>query len=287
MALDFFCSAEARPERPLRQVAVFMAVVFAITWGIAALLVLNEPLMTKLFGPFSYSSPVFYVAVYAPSVTGILLAVIFQGRAGFEDMIKRLTPRVPLVWWILTIFAFPLAWFAVTAICSPSTLKPELWYAVWPLLIFTTIQLFRDPGPIGEEFGWRGFVMPRLLLKMRPLDAGLLLGFIWGVWHLPAFFLSGLGSHNQMNIAFFILAATGLGVLMTVLFVNARGSFLISGILFHFVVNSSQEAGISNPASLMMQIVVWGLVAVAVIWGGRDLNRGSLTNARGEPVGKG
>ena len=46
-------------------------------------------------------------------------------------------------------------------------------------------------GPI-EEFGWRGYATPLLQRRMAPVFAGLLIGLIWAIWHLPAFFLSGL-----------------------------------------------------------------------------------------------
>jgi len=47
-------------------------------------------------------------------------------------------------------------------------------------------------GPLCEELGWRGFVLPRLPKRFNPFTASLILGVIWGVWHLPSFFLSGM-----------------------------------------------------------------------------------------------
>ena len=40
-------------------------------------------------------------------------------------------------------------------------------------------------GPIGEEIGWRGFALPRLLEKYSALSASLILGSVWAIWHLP------------------------------------------------------------------------------------------------------
>jgi membrane protease YdiL (CAAX protease family) len=45
-------------------------------------------------------------------------------------------------------------------------------------------------GPI-EEFGWRGVALPLLQRKFAPFWAGLILGGIWGAWHIPAFLMSG------------------------------------------------------------------------------------------------
>ena len=43
-------------------------------------------------------------------------------------------------------------------------------------------------GPLGEEAGWRGFLLPRLLKRFDPLLASVYLALIWGIWHLPLHF---------------------------------------------------------------------------------------------------
>jgi len=60
------------------------------------------------------------------------------------------------------------------------------WYLVFPAL---GQALFL--GPL-EEFGWRGFALPVLQRKLSPFWAGLILGVIWAVWHLPSLFISGM-----------------------------------------------------------------------------------------------
>ncbi len=53
-------------------------------------------------------------------------------------------------------------------------------------LILVVLSPFQ--GPIGEEFGWRGYALPKLQNKYSPLTASLVIGVIWGVWHIPTFF---------------------------------------------------------------------------------------------------
>jgi membrane protease YdiL (CAAX protease family) len=51
-----------------------------------------------------------------------------------------------------------------------------------------------------EEPGWRGFALSRLQARFNPVTATLLLGFLWGLWHLPIY---GMGFVGPMMFAFF------------------------------------------------------------------------------------
>ena len=89
-------------------------------------------------------------------------------------------------------------------------------------------------GPM-EEFGWRGIAMPLFQRLMAPVWAGLLLGVIWGVWHLPAFLLSGTPQSNWDFLPFFI-GSVSISVILTPLFNASRGSILLP-LLYHFQLN--------------------------------------------------
>ncbi len=57
---------------------------------------------------------------------------------------------------------------------------------------------------LGEEYGWRGFLLPRLLKRFSVFNSSLILGLIWGFWHFPAY-LIGTGVPLEMNFAVFLL----------------------------------------------------------------------------------
>ena len=83
--------------------------------------------------------------------------------------------------------------------------------------------------------GWRGFALPRLLRRFNPFIASLLLGAVWGIWHLPSFFVSGLPQAG-LQIPVFLLGALALSVTATWIVVHARGSVFLS-VLLHFSAN--------------------------------------------------
>ena len=130
-------------------------------------------------------------------------------------------------------------------------------------------------GPVGEELGWRGFALPRLQQHRNALDASILLGLIWGLWHLPLYFVLGTGQSELLRagtspvfaIGGFIGWTIGLSVLFTWLF-NQTGGSLIVVILFHASVNLAAflptAVGSGGPASLLNVVITW-LVAIGVV----------------------
>lgn len=65
-------------------------------------------------------------------------------------------------------------------------------------------------GPVAEEFGWRGYVQPRLRQSYSRMATTLVLGAAWGLWHVPLYFLPGTGQHDeglftQQGLVFFLL----------------------------------------------------------------------------------
>ena len=215
---------------------LFFSLVFAITWGIAGLLLLLPDAMASLFGPMSGSHPLFFVAVYAPTISALVVTAALEGAGGVRVLLGRLVRwRFGVRWYLFVLVGVPALGLVAAWLGGGVPVHGwAQWYLYPPLLVS---QLFLDPGALGEELGWRGFALPRLLERLSPVWASLGLGSIWFVWHLPAFFVAGT-PQDALSLPAFGVSALSLSVLATWLFQNSGGSVLPS-LLMHLTANFS------------------------------------------------
>jgi membrane protease YdiL (CAAX protease family) len=248
-------------KRPL---LLFFVLTFAITWGLGACYAMFPDRLVALFGPISNANPLFYVAVYAPSLSALIVTAYVDGIPGLRELLSRLLRwRVGLQWYLIVFLGMPslivgsaalTAWFSGESFDFEKGRRP---WALYPILL----SLVLDPGPLGEELGWRGFALPRLLHRHSALTASVIVGLIWGLWHLPAFFISGL-PQNQLSLPAFFVGCVALSVLMTWVYQHTQGSLLFA-ILIHWLFNTDFLPRGTLPV-LTAVLTLAALVAVGV-----------------------
>jgi membrane protease YdiL (CAAX protease family) len=81
-------------------------------------------------------------------------------------------------------------------------------FLILPVFLYVVIL----GGPLGEEFGWRGFALPHLEQRIHPAAAVILLGVVWGLWHLPLFWIEGT-VQQQTPLAAFLAQTTVTSVI--------------------------------------------------------------------------
>lgn len=207
-------------------------IAFGLAWGILALFIfLTEP-MTRIFGQLTGNHPLFFLAVYAPAIAAFSLVAPNDGIAGLRRFLGRaLLWRCSLSWYAFLLIGIPLIFYCGSAMKETLFEDPFPFHSLQSLLgalLFAAIK-----GPV-EEFGWRGLALPLLQRKFAPFWASLILGGIWGFWHLPAFLLSGT-QQSEWTFAPFFLGCIALSVIVTALFNASQGSILLSA-FFHFLV---------------------------------------------------
>ncbi len=239
----------------------FFAMAFLISWGILALYIFVPAPMVRWFGNLTGEHPLFYLAVYAPAIAALALILCRHGIDGTRRFLARLLLwRVSILWYVFLIVGVPLVFYTAALFKEGAydTLFPFTSAGAYlSALLFMAVK-----GPV-EEIGWRGLALPLLQHRMAPLWAGLVLGAIWGIWHLPAFLLSGT-PQSAWSLTPFFVGTMALSVIVTPLFNSARGSILLPA-LFHL-----QLINPLWPDAQPYDTALFVAVAAAVVWLNRD-----------------
>jgi uncharacterized protein len=216
-------------------VRAFFYLAFGLTWGIGGLALVIGAVLPHA-RPLAPSSPLYYLAAYSVSLAGIALTLKYGGRDGLRRLAQRLLPwRAHAVWYFIVVCGYLVitlvALYAATLLQDAAPAHPNWFLFVTGLLP----ALIRDPGPLGEEFGWRGFALPRLLERYSPLHATVRLGLIHAAWHLPLFFIPGM-PQTQVSLPLFAIGVLSLAVFDTALYLRTSANLLLA-ILVHLLAN--------------------------------------------------
>lgn len=166
---------------------------------------------------------------FGPALAAIVSAIYLAGRSGFQELISKLFRwRISWKLYVLAI-AGPLLVTAIAA--SVAILANRLSFA--PVAPFT-LKMFAIffvmaivDGPLGEEVGWRGFLLPQLLKKFHPVPSSIFVGIVWYVWHIPLYAVDGKGTP-----LIFLFSCVMLSLIFTWFFLKGNGSTLLI-ILLH------------------------------------------------------
>jgi len=235
---------------------------FALAYGISgvALGVIGLP---KLEGAakFPLSSLVMFpVMVIVVGMAGIALTVATGGRQGLRELWSRMT-RWRLGRWYFALLIPPLGILTVLTV---------LQLIVSPRFTPGFLAFGFGAGVLAgffEEIGWTGFAYPRLSLRFGALGGALLLGVLWGVWHLPV--VDSLGAanpHGHWLPAFFIsfvALVAGLRVLIAWVYSNA-GSILAAQLLH--ASSTGFLVVLGAPKVSPAQEALWYLSYATLLW---------------------
>src|SRR5512141_686796 len=171
------------------------------------------------------------------SLAAIVLVVVEGRKGGLRELLSRfLIWRVGLQWWVIALFFAVIPSVAALYLFSLLGGPPVDWsglpplYTVLPMFIVYTIA-----AGIGEEFGWRGFLLPRLQTRHNALVSSLIIGVMWAIWHIPQYFIQGTFQHDLQSQGGLLPAILGYSLFVIVssiqfawVFNNTRGSVLLA-----------------------------------------------------------
>jgi len=246
---------------PIRSFTPFLLISFGLAWGILGLYILLPEGMGAVFGQLTGNHPLFFLSVYAPAIAAFTLVVRYGGFTGLQRFFGRvLLWRCSAAWYAFLIIGIPLifiggSWFRGNLFTEPFPFPS--FQSLVAALVLAAIK-----GPM-EEFGWRGLALPLLQRRLAPLWAGLILGAIWGLWHMPAFLLSGT-QQSEWSFTAFFAGCLAISVIVTALFNESKGSILLSA-FFHFSLMNPIFPD-AQPYDTYLLIVV----AVLIVWRKRN-----------------
>lgn len=235
-------------------------------------------------------------AVYITLGWGFIFASLIMtglalGRDAVIALLKRfLIWRVEWKWYLAAFLLYPAIFVSAVLLNAAYTQTPIDFTTVMAHKIFgasANLPMFILPFFIfdaltnGEEMGWRGYVLPRLQAKHSALVSSLILGVIWGLWHIPKFLAPG----NASSFTLFMVKILAEAVLYTWLYNNTKGSLLLTTISHAagntagaFLPMANTVSG-SNTGVLIIAIAIEILVAVVV-----TVIAGSARLSRTEPM---
>jgi membrane protease YdiL (CAAX protease family) len=266
-------------------VAAGFILMFALTWP------LELGLAAQSRGLLPFRIP----PVMAPFVglgfvaAAMIMSVLVDGTAGVVALLRRLLIwRVGLVWYVVALLGPAVTYLLGIGIhvllggSSPDFLQPFVRQLVPPTyslavagLVFFLFQLVAN----GEEFGWRGYALPKLQARHSALIASLIVGVVWALWHVPKYLTAG--DPHDLPFWFFALNMLASAILYTWIF-NCTGGSLLLMLLLHAAVNTGivmlpiMPAIVGDTRPLIIAYVVQDIAAVAVaVIAGTNLGRAS------------
>ena len=211
------------------------------------------------------------IADFAFSIAGIIMITITAGRIGLRQLWQRLIQwRIGWRWYVAGLL--PLLLYGIATLFSGDTASADISPATISTALFSIeagllVSLFLR-GAFGEEFGLRGFALPHLQQRMSSFRASLIIGVLWGAWHLPV-----LIGRDILSVVIFSIAAIGLSFIFTWLFNGSNGS-LIPVLLFHATQNWEEGFETLFPGLLgtdwelisTLGLLVLGIFAGVIVW---------------------
>ena len=276
-------SGQSDTQRVLRlhPLAAFFTVAYGLTWLAWLPYVFPQDGLGVL--PFGYPMllgttqllGVLAGAYLGPVTAALVVTALTEGRRRLRAWRGRLL-RVRVRWtrWVAVAGVVPLAIIGATFLLPGAVVAVR---AIWPVLLLVDLPMLALPvmtTAFAEEPGWRDFALPRLQGSHRPLLGPVVLGLLWGCWHLPLFPSGGWPHASLRQPVIFVAGCVPLSLVMTWV-LTRTGQSVPLVMLPHASINSTyslvwpplfpalHDAGLDYPVQLVATLVATLVLLVA------------------------
>jgi membrane protease YdiL (CAAX protease family) len=204
----------------------------------------------------------YLAAVLAPHGSAVVITLVERGLPGLQAFYRLVFRRVPFRWGIFAISVPPMVYLTRDAITIAFHLPSDSFFHHPPrtlaALIFGQLAVV-----LGEEPGWRGFALPRLIERLGRNGGTLVLGILWAFWHLPLFMIAGTPQYGTPFVPFLVML-TAWSMVITVVVMHARGS-AVPAMLFHASANLCAFT-MWEPDTQIFALGPWIVAAAIASW---------------------
>lgn len=253
-------------------VVIYFALTFAISWGGMLLLIYGRRGATSAN---EQTDPLVYLAMLAgPTIAGILLTSVVYGRAGLRELLAGvLRWRVSLGWYAVALLTAPLLAATTLGALLPasSAYLPAILGSDDKLALLLAGVAVGLAAGIFEEIGWTGFAIPQLRLRHGVLVTGVIVGCLWGAWHLLLFFWTSGGFSGALSPGLFLPAilfceavAPAFRVLMV--WVYDRTASVFIAMLMHGSLSGGVAIMLIPTTIVGVPLGMWYILFAAALW---------------------
>lgn len=225
-----------------RPVLTYYALTFGISWGLTFMIVGGPGGFPANARETQELLPAVVLALVAGPITaGILMTALFYGRAGLRDLLSRLLQwRVGARWYAVALLTAPFVVLTTLLVLTLASadFRPGIFTAENKAAILLPGLAAGLAAGLFEEPGWTGFATPRLKLRYGIVATGLIVGFLWGLWHfIVALWGSGTPAGAFSMVIFLSQVVFYVGVLpayrVLMVWVYDRTESLLVAMLMH------------------------------------------------------
>jgi membrane protease YdiL (CAAX protease family) len=276
-------------------VLTYFIITFVISWG-AVLIMIGYKGMPTTKEQLDAQLPVAILAMLGgPSIAGLLMTGLVNGRAGFRNLLSRLLKwRVSFCWYAVALLTGPLVLLVAHLVLS--LISPIYVPGIFASDNKSSLLLLGIMGGvmvgICEELGWTGFAIPELRQRYSILTTGLIVGVIWGAWHILSNDVWAIRTYSGALSPALFVTLRGFGFLIgqlppfriLIVWVYDRTGSLLVAMLMHVGLTASSlilgplaELGVSVLIyDLALAVAMWVVAAAVVAANGGQLSRQPL-----------
>jgi membrane protease YdiL (CAAX protease family) len=219
---------------PKRNLVVYVSLTYLVFLCLLAL----TGVLISLNAPSYIQTIAINVCSFAPTIVVLIMfRRIFPGVTFREFLRRNFIGRVnPLIFLLLLILQVAIVALAVGAQLWATGKGLNSVLLLSPSALLTTFVVTATGGAMGEELGWRGYLLKELNKRHTLFMSGLIVGIVWGFWHLPLWIISGYsGISLLLYVAYFLVSIVSTSLVITIFY--SRQWNLLIPIWIHFLFN--------------------------------------------------